>query len=265
MPDQLHSPIDRQAMTPGSDDAHPFRTTAKIVGLLFLIATVSFAVGDGIQKSIVDAPDSLQNVYQNRTGMEIGALLTFVAAVANVTIGVLLFPVLRRHSERIALGYLVTRIVDGAGVLVSGIVGLTLVALSHQTVPQGSSSAASSLALVESLVSVNETTYFVTMALLGIGAMPFCYLLYRSRLIPRPLSILGMVGYAALFVGSTAEILGVNLYLIHYIPGGLFELILPIQLIFRGFNQPAIATDPETTAVAGGQVPTPAAQGGSIA
>jgi hypothetical protein len=86
------------------------------------------------------------------------------------------------------------------------------------------------------LVASSDTAYIVTMLALGLGSMPFCYLLYRSRLIPRPLAALGFVGYAALFAGSLLEIVGMDLRMIHYVPGGLFEILLPVRLIFWGFD-----------------------------
>lgn len=81
------------------------------------------------------------------------------------------------------------------------------------------------------------------MVALGLGAMPFCYLLYRSRLIPRSMSVLGFIGYAALLIGSSLELFGLDLHMIHYVPGGLFELIFPIWLIVKGFASSAIASE----------------------
>jgi hypothetical protein len=156
---------------------------------------------------------------------------------------------LRKYSETIALGYVVTRIFDGAGLLISGIATLSLIALSQQTIQAGTQSASYSLTLGDLLVAGSHTAYLVTMVALGLGAMPFCYLLYRSRLIPRSMSVLGFIGYAALFIGSTSELFGLNLYMLHYLPGGLFELILPIWLIVKGFNPSAIASEPARTGI----------------
>jgi hypothetical protein len=231
----------------GSEALFSTRTTAKIIGVLFLLATTSYILGTGMLESILGSPDLLQEVSLNSTRLEIGVLLKFITAAANVSIGVLLFPILKKHSEAIALGYLATRIFDGAGILTSGVLSLALVAISHHAVETGTDSTASALALGNLLVSGSETTYIVTMIALGLGAMPFCYLLYRTRLIPRPLSILGFVGYVALFAGSTLELIGVDLLMLHYIPGGLFELLLPIQLIVWGFNGQALTSAPAAT------------------
>jgi Domain of unknown function (DUF4386) len=220
------------------------RTTARIVGALFLINTVTYTLGDGLEKSVLTAPDYLLNVYPNSTQMVIGVLLQYVAAAGNVVIGVLLFSILRKYSETIALGYVVTRIFDGAGLAVSGIATLSLITLSRQTIQAGTQSASYALTLGDLLVAGSHAAYLVTMVALGLGAMPFCYLLYRSRLIPRSMSILGLIGYAALLVGSSLELFGLDLYMIHYVPGGLFELIFPIWLIVKGFDSSAIEFEP---------------------
>src|SRR5918998_854301 len=78
---------------------------------------------------------------------------------------------------------------------------------------------------------------------LGLGSIPFCYLLYRTRLIPRWMAVLGLIGYAALLIGGLLELFGLNLSMIHFAPGGLFELILPIWLIVKGFNESVIPAD----------------------
>ena len=75
---------------------------------------------------------------------------------------------------------------------------------------------------------------------LGLGSLAFCYLLYQTNLIPRWLAALGFVGYAALMIGALLEIFGHSALLALSIPGGLFEIILPLLLFARGFNSPAV-------------------------
>jgi hypothetical protein len=226
-----------------NEETNPYKWTARIVGALFLINTVTYTLGDGLEKSILNAPDYLLHVYSNSTEVVIGVLLQYVAAAGNVGIGVLLFPILRKFSEAIALGYVATRIFDGVGLVISGIGTLSLIALSQEAIQAGTQSASYSLTLGNLLVAGSDTVFVVTMIGLGLGAMPFCYLLYRSRLIPRSMSVLGFIGYAALFIGSSIELFGINLYMLHFVPGGLFELILPIWLIVKGFNSSAFVSE----------------------
>jgi hypothetical protein len=79
----------------------------------------------------------------------------------------------------------------------------------------------------------------------GIGGLILSYLLYQSRLVPRWLSVLGFVGYAMLSIGTVFDMAGVmqmdgTTGMLVYLPGGLFELLLPIWLFIKGFNSSAI-------------------------
>ena len=81
----------------------------------------------------------------------------------------------------------------------------------------------------------------------GLGGLIFSYLLYQSNLIPRLLSVLGLMGYALLSIGVLLDLLGyfsmnTDIGMLIYLPGGLFELFLPIWLFIKGFNSPAITS-----------------------
>jgi len=216
------------------------KRTARAVGVLILTATATYALGTGLVGSVVGAPDYLAEVSANRIQMTTGVLLQFVNCAAVVGIGVLLFSILRRYSEAVAVGYVVTRIFDCAFLVIGGIATLALIALSQDTIQAGTQNASYSQTLGNLLVTSSYTAYLVGMIALGLGSLPFCYLLYRSRLIPRSMSVLGLVGYAALLIGSSLELFGLDLYMIYYVPGGLFELILPIWLIVKGFDSSAM-------------------------
>jgi len=217
---------------------------------LILTATATYALGTGLIGSILDAPGYLADVYPNRIQMIFSVLLQFVNCAAVVGIGVLLFPILRKFSEAIAIGYVVTRIFDCAFLVVGGIGTLSLVALSQETIQAGTQDASYSLTLGALLVEGSYTVYLVGMMALGLGSLPFCHLLYRSRLIPRSMSVLGLIGYAALLIGSSVELFGFNLYMMQYLPGALFELVLPIWLIVKGFDSSAIVFESARTAEA---------------
>lgn len=221
-----------------------YKQTARIVGVLFLVATATYMLGTGLIGSMLNTPDYLGHLYPNRVQTIMGVLLQFVDAAAVVGIGLLLFPILRRHSETVALSYVATRILELAFLVVGGIGTLSLIALSKETIQAGTTGTSSTLTVGALLVSGSHTAYLIAMGALGLGSLPFCYLLYRSRLIPRFMSVLGLVGYAALLAGALLELFGVNLYMFQYVPGGAFELILPVWLIVKGFNSSAWSAEP---------------------
>jgi len=80
----------------------------------------------------------------------------------------------------------------------------------------------------------------------GLAGLMFCYLSYQSKLIPRFISVLGLIGYALLLPGASLDMLGhVDTlhgagFIIVFLPGGSFEILLPIWLFVKGFNSSAI-------------------------
>jgi hypothetical protein len=225
------------------DEMNTSKKTARIVAGLILAATATYMLGRGLLESILNAPDYLLNVYPNSTQVVIGVLLEFVDAAAVAAIGIMLFPILRKHNEAIALGYAGTRIIECLLLIVAGISSLALITLSQEYVQAGAPDASYFQELGTLLVAQSGLAFQIAMIALGLGSIPFCYLLYRSRLIPRWMAVLGLIGYAALFIGSSFELFGLNLSMIHFVPGGLFELIFPIWLIVKGFNPSAIASE----------------------
>lgn len=223
------------------------KTTASMVGALILIATVTYMLGNGLLESILNAPDFLHGVYPNRTQVVTGALLQFIDAAVVAAIGILLFPLLRKYNETIALGYAGTRIIECLLLLVAGIGSLSLTTLSQEYIQGGTLDASYGQALGTLVVAQSRLSFQIAMIALGLGSMPFCYLLYQSNLIPRSLSLLGFIGYLALFIGGLLELFNVNLSMIHYLPGGLFELIFPIWLIAKGFNPFPVAAESTKT------------------
>ena len=113
------------------------KKTARIVGVLFLTAMVTYLIGSGFLESILNAPDYLINVYPNKTQVIIAMLLELICAAAVVGIPVMMFPIFKQHNESIALGYLGFRIIESAIIIVSEISLLSLLTLSQEYVKAG--------------------------------------------------------------------------------------------------------------------------------
>ncbi len=203
-----------------------FDPTARLIGASFLVSTTAYILGSGLIESALATADNAQ-FAANSGRLVSGVLLQLVNSAAVVVIGVLFYPLLRRSSEPIALGYVSARVIESVLLALGGLVTLAMLAT-------GQGPAAESGPV---LVAVSAVAYQIAMIALGLGSLPFCALLFRTRLIPRWLSALGLVGYTTLLVGSVLELYGINLHLLHNLPGGVFELILPLWLLARGFTQ----------------------------
>jgi Domain of unknown function (DUF4386) len=194
----------------GQEAGRPHRRTAVLVGVLFLTSTAAFAVGSSLVASHFsgDSPAT-------RTLLA-GVLLQVYTGLAVAGIGLALLPVLRPYNLRLARAYLALRVLEGSAIVLLGAFMLTTGrALEHDGL------------LIYSLTAV--------------GGIILSHLLHVSRLVPRQLAMLGMLGYVALLVGVPTALFGLTDLdagwgMLFLAPGGLFELIFPLLLIVRGFS-----------------------------
>src|SRR5258706_15876071 len=101
------------------EEMNPYRTTARVVGVVYLAGFVVGIAGIGLFQSILGAPNYLSTVSANNMTVAIGAILWLMAVVGDAAHGVLMFPILKQHSERMAIGYLAARIIDAVFIAVS--------------------------------------------------------------------------------------------------------------------------------------------------
>ena len=96
-----------------------YRTTARVVGVVYLAGFVVGIVGNRLIQSILGAPDHLATVSAHSMMLAIGAMLWLMAVAGDAAHGVLMFPVLKPHSERLAFGYFAARIIDAVFIAVN--------------------------------------------------------------------------------------------------------------------------------------------------
>jgi Domain of unknown function (DUF4386) len=189
------------------------------------------------------------------TRILLGCVLDIVVALTGIGTAVALFPILRRHNEAAALGFVTTRMFE-AGVILVGVVSLIALVTLRQSI--GGPDAADPTTLVtagQSLVAVRDVTF-----LLGPGVVPalnallLAPILYRARLVPRILPLVGLIGAPLLLASSAATLFSTNaqvsgLSFLLGLPIAGWELSLGIWMIVKGFN-PASAAGPQRSAPA---------------
>ena len=200
------------------------RMIAVTVGILFFVQMVTAIVGTSLIQAFVDGATE-------RAPLTVGVLLMMCSGIAVVGIGLLMYQVLKSVNQRVAFWYPVLRIIEFT---VSAACGVYLL-IQLQVVPNH-------------LLWVYIPT--------GIGGLILNYLLFVSRLVPRPIAVLGLVGYALFSLGVPLTLLGVldmnvGLGMLILAPGFLFEfLVLPIWLIAKGFRPPSSAREFKSPALA---------------
>ncbi|WP_406047355.1 DUF4386 domain-containing protein [Kribbella sp. NBC_00889] len=200
------------------------RGIAVAVGILFLVQMVTAMVGT----SLIDA---FENGDTDRAPLTVGVVLMMCSGIAVVGIGLLMYQVLKDVNQRLAIWYPVMRVIEFT---VSAVCGIYL------------------LTQLEVVPNHLLWVYIPT----GIGGLILTYLLFVSRIVPRAIAVLGIVGYSCLLLGVPLDLLGVldmndGAGLVLLIPGGLFEFVaMPIWLIAKGFRSPTPAGEVGSPALA---------------
>ena len=217
------------------------RTMEKMTGFLFFVSTASYLIGSGLIDAVLGKGEPLAVFYPERFTVYSGLFLELINGAAVVGIAVLLFPILKRRSESAALGYFSSRVIEAVLLVVSIIAQLLLLALSkHYGSGNGADADTHEAAIGNLLVTGQEMIFQLAMLALGLGSIVLCYHMFRTKLVPRSLSLLGLFGYVALTGSSCLSILGYEPGALLFIPGGLFEVIFPLWLIFKGFDRTAL-------------------------
>jgi hypothetical protein len=222
------------------------RSTERIIGALFVLATLSSSIGFILLDPVLDDSDLLAGVAADDTLVMLGAFLLLTNAVAVVVISVLLFPILMKHNAHLARLYPASRIVESV-VLVIGVVGLlSLVTLSDDYLPSGSDAAAFRTS-ADSLLAIYDWGVLLGVLLFfGLAALILNAALYQSRLIPRWLAIWGLIGAALLLAEGAFESFGAEGLEVLSLPIAVQEMVFAGWLIIRGFASTVAPDDPAT-------------------
>jgi hypothetical protein len=224
------------------------RQTAAIVGLLFLTATATFIAAEQVILPVFNRPDFLLAAPDQASLLTVGALLAFIQGIAVVGLAIFMFPLLKRTSEPLALGYLGLQITMLGVTLLYVVAPLMAIGLGNG-LRDGTIDASASQSLGSLVRSLHDVSIVLLYLVTSVSGTIFTFLLYRSRLVPRPIATLGLIGYPILVAGAVLDMFGVldvtqGVGLVTIVPGGLFELILPIWLLVKGFSHPTTTQAP---------------------
>ena len=209
---------------------------ARIVGTLFLAGMIIGITGNILIQTILDAPGYLTVVSANSLKLAMGAVLLLFTVAGDAAHGVLMYPILKKHNERIATGYFAFRIIDAVFLGLQVLFILLQIPLGNEYLKAAVSDSTYFHSLGVLFIKANVYSYQLGMVAVGVAGVMLCYSFCKTKLVPRVVAIWGLVGYATIFCGSILEILGFDLRLIHTIIGGLWELFIGIWLLVKGFN-----------------------------
>jgi hypothetical protein len=222
----------------------PMRRTSLAAGILYLITFISIPTLF-LYNPVRDNADFVLGVGSD-TAVLWGAFSEVVVALAGVGTAVVLFRVARRQSETAALGFVASRILEAAGILVGVVSLLSLVSLRDVAGTAGADPA-SLVTTGHSLLATYDNAFLLSQSLMPVfNALCLGYVMYRSGLVPRILPIMGLVGAPLLLTSDILIFLGVidrvsPFAAVAFIPIAVWELSLGIYLTVKGFKPSAVA------------------------
>ena len=223
------------------------RRRATVVGALFVAATVTSILGSVVLGSLLDGRDYLVGISGHEARVVGAVLLFLVAASSAFGTALLLFPVLRRYAEGWAAGYVGLRTFENV-FYVAGAVALLIMLTTSQDLALGAADSANLSLLGAVLLALHEWSVLIgTLIFASLGSLTLNAVLYRSRLVPRWLSLWGLAGAALALLFGLIGIFGWgngldSPYMLLAMPLALQEMVFAVRLIVRGFEVPATPT-----------------------
>lgn len=219
--------------------------TAIIVGVLFILGTVAGILSVVLTNVVLITPSYLTKVSAAESQIILGAIFVLIMGFTLAMVPVMMFPILKKQNEALALGYVVFRgTLETVTYIATAISMLLLIPLSQEYLKASAADASYFQTLGDLLQGVAHLP--MTVFVFSLGALIFYYLLYQSNIIPRWISVWGLIaiilhfatGFLIIFDLQTENSVwntAMNL------PIFLQEMVMAVWLIAKGFNPSAIA------------------------
>jgi Domain of unknown function (DUF4386) len=219
---------------------------ARIFGALFALTIVSSIAGLLLYDPVLnDADYILGDGADSR--VQLGALCEIVLAITNIGTAVVIWPIVRRQSETLALSYVASRTVESTVIAVGLISLLSVVTLREDFAGTGANAGSLDIA-GQSLVAIHDYTFLLGPGFcVGVNGLVLGYLFYKSGLVPPRLAIFGVIGGPLIFASSIAVLFGAyeqdGAHFIFSIPEIIFEVGITIYTLWKGFRPSPILDD----------------------
>jgi hypothetical protein len=215
------------------------RSLGRIVGVLFLVqGTIAPVVNFRLLAPALTAgPGFLVDASAHSAQVYLAAVLMLVTGAIWAGIALLVLPIFRQYSERMALAFVAITVVCFSGVVFEAIAVRSMLALSRELASAGAADAAAFQASAAVARSLRSSAHYTNLLLSGVSFLVFYGLLLRFALIPRVLSALGLLAALILMVGAVIPLFGQRPMMQLFMPVGLSQLAIMLWLLAKGFAE----------------------------
>jgi len=234
------------------------RKIALVTGILMIITFItSIPAQLALYHLLLSDPAKYMHGSGADPAVSLGALLEVILVIANVGTAVVLYPIVKRQNEIVALAFVMERVLESVAIMIGFFSVLAVVTLRQNGAGASGADAAALVTASKSLVAVHDWTFLIGPGFLdGLGTGLFLgYLMYKSGLMPRGLAMLGLIGGPLVMASGIAVLFGVFKagsaeQFLATIPEILWELSVGIYLSVKGFKPSPITsgqTEPQST------------------
>jgi len=215
------------------------KKTGRLVGILFLlIFATGITVYQFLQGPVLFSDDFLTTTSANSNEIIISTLLLFLSGITSVVIATILLPIFKKYSITLAFSYLAFSILGFIAISIDNISVLSMLELSLEYTKNGTDNSDILNTLGTAFYKKHWWTHYLSLLVSCFPVFVLYYTLYVSKLIPKIISIVGVLAVILMFIEILFSILGNSISMNMLLPIGLIQLFLPIWLIIKGLNSP---------------------------
>ncbi len=217
------------------------KETGRIVGILLLLTFImGVSIYQFLRGPIVFAEDYLTITSLNSNQIITSILLGFLSGTISIVIAVILLPVFKAYSDRLAYLYVAFCILNFMALTLENYGALSLMELSNEFVINGAGNNDFFQHMGAVFYENHKWTHYIYLLISCLPVFVLYYTLFYSKLIPRVISIFGLIAVLLMFIEVVISIYGVSTNMNLMIPMGLIQLFLPFWLIIKGLKNNTI-------------------------
>jgi hypothetical protein len=215
---------------------------ATLTGVFFIAATVTAIIGMKLYDPILLDTAYLNTGIMNPNRIILGAVFESILAISAVGTAIMLYPYLRKYNESWGLGYVCFRLLEVVSILIGILSMISIVTVSRIYINSTVSDITSFQSASNILKTIHDWTFvFGPHFMLGVNTFIYSVIFFRSKLVPSRLAVMGITGAALIFIAAIMEFFGFlspfgGGIIIMALPIALYEMILAVWLIVKGFN-----------------------------
>lgn len=220
------------------------KKTGRLIGVLFLLIFVTgIIVYQILQGPVLFSDDYLTAISASSNKIIISVLLLSLSGITSIIISTILFPIFKKQSITLALLYFAFSILGFIAIAIDNISVLSLLELSQEYTKNGTDNSDILNTFGHVFYKKHWWTHYLSLFISCFPVFILYYTFYVSKLIPKIISIFGIIAVILMFVEILFSIFGHSISMNMLLPIGLIQLILPLWLIFKGLNSSTLKTE----------------------